>query len=64
MNRKISLISYLNQKTIPHKFSQIGPCMAKGDIDNDGHEDLIIGATNMLPTTVFLRRGKRFENEA
>jgi hypothetical protein len=52
---------YLSQKTIPHKFSQIGPCMVKGDIDNDGREDLIIGTTNKLPTTVFLRRGKGFE---
>ena len=51
---------YLSQKTIPHKFSQIGPRMAKGDIDNDGREDLIVGATNMLPTSVFLRRGKGF----
>jgi enediyne biosynthesis protein E4 len=51
---------YLNQKIIPHKFSQIGPRMAKGDIDNDGREDLIIGATNKLPTTVFLREGNKF----
>jgi len=52
---------FLGQKTIPHKFSQIGPRMAKGDIDNDSREDLIIGATNRLPTTVFLRRGKGFK---
>lgn len=51
----------LNQKIIPHKFSQIGPCMSKGDIDNDGQEDLIIGSTNLLPTTVLLRKGKGFE---
>jgi len=50
----------LNQKIIPHKFSQIGPCFAKGDIDNDGREDLIIGSTNKLPTKVFLRKGKGF----
>ncbi len=60
MNRMISLISLLNQNIIPHKFSQIGPRMAKGDIDNDGLEDLIIGSTNKLPTTVFLRKGKGF----
>jgi hypothetical protein len=35
--------------------------MSKGDIDRDGHEDLIIGSTNKLPTKVFLRRGNRFE---
>ncbi len=43
---------YLNQNIIPHKFSQIGPCMDKGDIDRDGREDIIIGSTNKLPTKV------------
>lgn len=52
---------FLNQKIIPHKFSQIGPCMAKGDIDGDDREDLIIGATNKLPTMVFIRTGKGFK---
>ena len=50
----------LNQKIIPHKFSQIGPRMARGDLNNDGMEDLIIGSTNVLPTTVFLRKGNKF----
>ena len=53
----------LNQKVIPHKFSQIGPRMAKGDIDNDGREDLIIGSTNLLPTIVFLRTGNGFKEK-
>ncbi len=54
---------FLTQKIIPHKFSQIGPCITKGDINKDGYEDLLIGATNILPTTVYMRHGKRFENK-
>ncbi len=52
---------FFSQNIIPHKFSQIGPCMQKGDLNNDGLEDIIIGATNMLPTSVFLRDGNKFK---
>ncbi|TAL74163.1 MAG: hypothetical protein EPN88_04050, partial [Bacteroidetes bacterium] len=52
---------FYGQTIIPHKFSQIGPRMAKGDLNNDGREDLIIGSTNKLPTTVLLRKGNKFE---
>ena len=51
---------YLSQTIIPHKFSQIGPCMQKGDLNGDGAEDLIIGATNTQPTRVYLREGDTF----
>jgi enediyne biosynthesis protein E4 len=50
----------LNQKVIPHKFSQIGPRMAQGDINNDGKEDIIIGSTNRQPTKVFIRKNNGF----
>ena len=49
------------QPIVPHKFSQIGPCMAQGDLNGDGREDLIIGATNSQSTSVYLRRGRGFE---
>jgi len=64
--RTDSVISYVHsqedfidfkyiQVIIPHKFSQIGPRMQKGDINGDGAKDLIVGATNTLPTKVYLR---------
>ena len=52
---------FYGQPVIPHKFSQIGPAMAKGDINGDNKEDIIIGSTNLLPTTIFLRKGAGFE---
>jgi enediyne biosynthesis protein E4 len=51
----------LPQKIIPHKFSQIGPVIAKGDLNKDGREDLIIGSTDKSPTSVWLRSGAGFK---
>ena len=51
---------FKSQSIIPHKFSQIGPSMQQGDLNQDGREDLIVGATNNSPTRVFLRQGNTF----
>jgi enediyne biosynthesis protein E4 len=50
----------MRQKLTQHKFSQIGPKMATGDLNKDGKEDLIIASTSKLPTTVLLRKGNTF----
>ena len=55
---------FLSQNIIPHKFSQIGPRIAKGDINGDGTEDVIIGSTNKLPTKVYLKKGQNFVETA
>lgn len=51
---------FFEQNIIPHKFSQIGPRTAKGDIDGDGIDDLVIGSSNKVPAKVFLRKGDTF----
>lgn len=44
------------QNILPHKFSQAGPCMAKGDINGDSTEDLIVGGNLESATAVYLQR--------
>ena len=51
---------FQGQNIIQHKFSQIGPCMAKGDINSDGQDDLLVGASSDQPTKAFIRKGNKF----
>jgi enediyne biosynthesis protein E4 len=51
---------FQSQRILQHKLSQIGPCMAKGDINGDEAEDILIGGSLKSPTKVFLNQGGKF----
>jgi enediyne biosynthesis protein E4 len=51
---------FQGQGVIQHKFSQIGPCMAKGDLNGDGAPDILVGAAHEQPTRAFIWNGNSF----
>jgi hypothetical protein len=64
-------IDYNIQPTLPHKLSQYGPCIATGDIDNNGFDDFYIGGAAGNKGVFFMQNksggftldNKRFLNE-
>ncbi len=49
-------IDFNLQRTLPHKFTQDGPGIAVGDINQDGREDFVIGGASEIIATVFTQQ--------
>ncbi len=49
------VIDYNFQRTLPHKFSQLGPGVAVGDVNGDGTDDVVFGASAGLTMSVYLQ---------
>ena len=47
---------YQYQVLLPHKLSQMGPALAKGDINNDGLEDIFLGGASGFSPKLYLQK--------
>jgi hypothetical protein len=49
-------IDFNLQRTLPHKFTQDGPGLAVGDINQDGREDFIVGGSANTIASIFTQQ--------
>ncbi len=52
------VVDFNIQPTLPHKFSQYGPGIAVGDVDNNGFDDFYIGGSPGKPGVFFMQDAK------
>lgn len=54
---EMQFYDYGAQRGLLQKYSQLGPCMAAGDVDGDGKEDFFVGGAAMQSGKLFLQQG-------
>lgn len=54
---------FINEILLPHRMSMFGPYMAKGNLNGDTWEDLVIGGASGQPTQVFMGTADGFEKK-
>lgn len=50
------IIDYNVQRILPHKLSQDGPCLAAGDLDGNGLEDILVGSSSGYSPVFFFQK--------
>tara|TARA_R100001369_G_scaffold20091_1_gene36675 strand:+ start:163322 stop:166621 length:3300 start_codon:yes stop_codon:yes gene_type:complete len=51
------------QKLIPHKISDLGPAVKVADLNNDGRDDVLFGASRFNPSVMFFQNKEGFTME-
>lgn len=57
LHKEWDKVDFYRQRTLPHKFSQAGPGLAVGDVNNDGREDFVVGGSSLHDAMIFTQQG-------
>ncbi|MES2872634.1 MAG: VCBS repeat-containing protein [Bacteroidota bacterium] len=65
LHEEKDFVDFNIQKLLPHKFSEYGPALAVGDIDNNQLDDIIVGGSFSFSAQAFLQQSNgRFIQKA
>ena len=56
IHKETDFVDFNIQKLLPHKFSEYGPAVSKGDIDGNGLEDIVLGGSANNSASFFLQQ--------